>query len=158
MSLDLTRLQTVLDGDTDILLRRDFAHPPAKVWRALTEPALIRQWMAVQDHPMTRCEFDPRPGGSFHFEWAGPDGNSFFFSGPVVAVDPPHHITHIEYFNGDTTSGARITTDLAPQGSGARMTMVMRYDSAEARAAAIATGMTDGMEEVYGKLDAMAIA
>lgn len=157
MSLDLTRLQTVLDGDTDILLRRDFAHPPAKVWRALTEPALIRQWMAVQDHPMTRCEFDPRPGGSFHFEWAGPDGNSFFFSGPVVAVDPPHHITHIEYFNGDTTSGARITTDLAPQGSGARMTMVMRYDSAEARAAAIATGMTDGMEEVYGKLDAMAI-
>ncbi|MES2816527.1 MAG: SRPBCC domain-containing protein [Pseudomonadota bacterium] len=158
MSLDLTRLQTVLDGDTDILLRRDFAHPPAKVWRALTEPALIRQWMAVQDHPMTRCEFDPRPGGSFHFEWAGPDGNSFFFSGPVIAVDPPHHITHIEYFNGDTTSGARITTDLAPQGSGARMTMVMRYDSAEARAAAIATGMTDGMEEVYGKLDAMAIA
>ena len=157
MSLDLTRLQTVLDGDTDILLRRDFAHPPAKVWRALTEPALIRQWMAVQDHPMTRCEFDPRPGGSFHFEWAGPDGNSFFFSGPVIAVDPPHHITHIEYFNGDTTSGARITTDLAPQGSGTRMTMVMRYDSAEARAAAIATGMTDGMEEVYGKLDAMAI-
>ncbi|WP_295073360.1 SRPBCC domain-containing protein [Tabrizicola sp.] len=157
MSLDLTRLQTVLDGDTDILLRRDFAHPPAKVWRALTEPALIRQWMAVQDHPMTRCEFDPRPGGSFHFEWAGPDGNSFFFSGPVIAVDPPHHITHIEYFNGDTTSGARITTDLAPQGSGTRMTMVMRYESAEARAAAIATGMTDGMEEVYGKLDAMAI-
>ena len=157
MSLDLTRLQTVLDGDTDILLRRDFAHPPAKVWRALTEPALIRQWMAVQDHPMTRCEFDPRPGGSFHFEWAGPDGNSFFFSGPVVAVDPPHHITHIEYFNGDTTSGARITTDLAPQGSGTRMTMVMRYDSAEARATAIATGMTDGMEEVYGKLDAMRI-
>ena len=157
MSLDLTQLQTVLDGDTDILLRRDFAHPPAKVWRALTEPALIRQWMAVQDHPMTRCEFDPRPGGSFHFEWAGPDGNSFFFSGPVVAVDPPHHITHIEYFNGDTTSGARITTDLAPQGSGTRMTMVMRYDSAEARAAAIATGMTDGMEEVYGKLDAMRI-
>ncbi|MES2540480.1 MAG: SRPBCC domain-containing protein [Pseudomonadota bacterium] len=158
MSLDLTRLQTVLDGDTDILLRRDFAHPPASVWRALTEPALIRQWMAVQDHPMTRCEFDPRPGGSFHFEWAGPDGNSFFFSGPVIAVDPPHHMTHIEYFNGDTTSGARITTDLAPQGSGTRMTMVMRYDSAEARAAAIATGMTDGMEEVYGKLDAMAIA
>lgn len=157
MSLDLTRLQTVLDGDTDILLRRDFPHPPAKVWRALTEPALIRQWMAVQDHPMTRCEFDPRPGGSFHFEWAGPDGNSFFFSGPVIAVDPPHHITHIEYFNGDTTSGARITTDLAPQGSGTRMTMVMRYESAEARAAAIATGMTDGMEEVYGKLDAMAI-
>ena len=155
MSLD--QLQTVLDGDTDIRLRRDFAHPPAKVWRALTEPQLIRQWMAVEGHPMTRCEYDPRPGGSFHFEWQGPDGTSFFFSGPVVEVREPHHITHIEHFNGDPAMAAHITTDLAPQGSGTRMTMVMRYDSAEARAAAIATGMTDGMDEVYARLDAMTI-
>lgn len=31
--------------------------------------------------------------------------------------------------------------------------MVMRYANAEARAAAIASGMTDGMDQVYGKLD-----
>lgn len=157
MSLDQRPLQTVLDGDTDIVLRRDFAHPPAKVWRALTEPALIRQWMAVEGHPMTRCEIDPRPGGSFHYEWEGPDGQSFFFSGPVVTVEAPHHMTHVEHFNGDPAMSARITTDLAAVGSGARMTMVMRYDTADARAAAIATGMTDGMDEVYGKLDAMTI-
>jgi uncharacterized protein YndB with AHSA1/START domain len=150
-------LQTVLDGDTDIILRRDFFHPPAKVWRALTEPPLIRQWMAVEGHPMTRCDFDPRPGGTFHFEWEGPDGNSFFFSGPILEVRAPHHLTHIEHFNGDPAMAARITTDLAPQGTGTRMTMVMRYDSAEARAAAIATGMTDGMDEVYGKLDGLMI-
>jgi uncharacterized protein YndB with AHSA1/START domain len=68
MSLNLTQLQTVLDGETDIIIRRDFTHPPARVWRGLTEPQLIRQWMAVQDFPMTRCEIDPRPGGSFHYE------------------------------------------------------------------------------------------
>jgi uncharacterized protein YndB with AHSA1/START domain len=158
MSLDLTQLQTVLDGDTDIVLRRSFAHPPAKVWRALTEPAIIRQWMAVQDHPMTRCEFEPRAGGSFHFEWAGQDGSSFFFCGPILDVREPHHITHIEYFNGDPAMSARITTDLAPNGTGTRMTMVMRYENAEARAAAVATGMTDGMEEVYAKLDSLRIA
>lgn len=151
------QLQTVLDGDTDILLRRDFAHPPAKVWRALTEPALIRQWMAVEGHPMTRCEIDLRPGGTFHYEWDGPDGTSFFFSGPVLKVRAPHHMTHVEQFNGDPAMAAHITTDLAPQGTGTRMTMVMRYDSAEARAAAIATGMTDGMDQVYGKLDALKI-
>lgn len=93
MSLDLTKLQTTLDGETDIICRRDFGHPPAKVWRALTEPALIRQWMAVDGHPMTRCDIDPRPGGSFHYEWAGPDGTSFFFSGPILAVDAPRHMT-----------------------------------------------------------------
>jgi hypothetical protein len=38
------------------------------------------------------------------------------------------------------------------------MTMVMHYKDAEARAAAIATGMTDGMEEVYGRLEGLQIA
>lgn len=155
--MSLEPIQIDLDGDTDIIIRRDFAHPPAKVWRALTEPDLIRHWMAVEGHPMTRCEFDPRPGATFHFEWAGPDGTSFFFSGPVETVAPPHHLSHVEFFNGDPAMAARITTDLVANGSGTRMTVVMRYDSAEARAAAIATGMTDGMDEVYTKLDSMKI-
>jgi uncharacterized protein YndB with AHSA1/START domain len=158
MSLDLSRMQTVLDGDTDVIVRRDFSHPPAKVWRALTEPQLIRQWMAPDNHPMTRCEIDPRVGGTFHYEWTGPDGSSFFFSGPVLEVNAPHHMRHIEYFNGDPAMGATITTDLVAQGSGTRMTMVMRYETAEARAAAIATGMTDGMAEVYSKLEALTIS
>ncbi len=29
---------------TDIRLIRDYPHPPAKVWRALTEPELIARW------------------------------------------------------------------------------------------------------------------
>ena len=107
---------------------------------------------------MTRCEINPRAGGAFHYEWAGPDGNSFFFSGPVLAVD--RSAPHDGMWNTSTatpSSGATITTDLAARSTGTRMTMLMRYNSAETRAAAIATGMTDGMEEVYGKLDALAI-
>lgn len=157
MTSEFTGLQIVLDGETDIILRRDFSHPPARVWRALTEPALIRQWMAIPDFPMTRCEIDPHAGGTFHFEWADAGGKSFFFSGPIKTVAAPHHMTHVEYFNGDTTSGATITTDLVAQGTGTRMTMRMRYADAEARAAAIATGMIDGMDEVYGKLEALPI-
>lgn len=146
MNLDLTQLQLVLNGDTDIIVRRDFTHSPARVWRALTEPAMIRQWMG-QD-AMTRCEMDLRPGGSFHFEWA-----EFYFSGPILAVDAPHHMTHVEHFNGDTSSGPTITTDLVARGTGTRMTMMMRYASAEARAAAIEAGFTDGLDKVYGRLE-----
>jgi len=29
---------------TDIRIVRDYPHPPAKVWRALTDPALIALW------------------------------------------------------------------------------------------------------------------
>ncbi len=65
-------------------------------------------------------------------------------------------MTHVEYFNGDTSSGQEIITDLVARGAGTRMTQVMRY--AEARAAAIAIGMTDGLDEVYGKLEALLTA
>lgn len=149
MTLDLTKLQLVLDGETDIIVRRDFTHPPARVWRALTEPALIPQWMGA----MKRCEMDLRPGGAFHYEW-----EEFFFSGPILAVDAPHHMTHVEYFNGDTASGATIITDLVTRGTGTRMTQVMRYANHEARAAAIADGFTDGLDEVYGKLETLLTA
>ena len=80
MSLDMSKLQLVLDGETDIIIRRDFTHPPARVWRALTEPALIQQWLGE----MKRCEMDLRPGGAFHYEW-----EEFSFSGPILAVDAP---------------------------------------------------------------------
>ncbi|WP_425350675.1 SRPBCC family protein [Phyllobacterium sophorae] len=45
-------------------MRRDFTHPPARLWPALTEPALIPQWMGT----MKRCEVDLRPGGALHYE------------------------------------------------------------------------------------------
>ena len=38
------------------------------------------------------------------------------------------------------------------------MTIVMRYANHEARAAAIAFGFTDGLEEVYGRLEALLTA
>ena len=149
-----SQLQIVQDGDTDIVVRRSFPHPPARVWRVLTDPALIPGWMTSLD-PMTRCEIDLRPGGSFYYEWSGADGNAFAFSGPILAVDAPHHLAHVEYFNGDTTTGTTVTTDLRPHPAGTRMTIVMRYASAEARAAAIESGMTDGFDQVYDQLAAL---
>jgi uncharacterized protein YndB with AHSA1/START domain len=152
MTLDLNQLQVVLDGETDIILRRDFSHPPARVWRALTEPQLIRKWMA-SDNDLKRCDVDLRPGGSFFYEW-----ESFYFTGPILEVDAPHHMVHVEYFNGDTRSGATFITDLVARGSGTRMTQIMRYANADQRAAAIEIGMTDGLDDVYARLEALEIA
>jgi uncharacterized protein YndB with AHSA1/START domain len=148
MTLDLTKLHLALVGETDITIRRDFTHPPARVWRALTEPALIPQWLGG----MKRCEMDARPGGAFRYEW-----DEFFFSGHILAVDAPHHMTHVEHFSGDAFYQVEITTDLAVRGKGTRMTTVMRYANAESRTAAIANGFTDGLEDVYGKLEALLI-
>lgn len=148
-------LQVAQDGDTDIVVRRTFAHPPERVWQVMTDPALIPLWMASPD-AMSRCEIDLRPGGSFHYQWkGGAGGDGFYFAGPILAVAAPHHMKHVEFFNGDKASGTTITTDLVAEGSGTRMTMIMRYADAEARAAAIEIGMTDGFDAVYDRLEAL---
>ena len=67
-------------------------------------------------------------------------------------------MTHVEHFSGDASYHVEITTDLVARGTGTRMTMVMRYANAEARAAAIANGFTDGLDEVYGRLEALLTA
>lgn len=137
--------QVALDGDTDVIIRRRFLHPPEKVWRALTEPALIRQWLSPD---LTDCRMDVRPGGSFRFDWP-----EFFFSGPVLEARAPHRLVLVEHFNGDTSQGPTVTTTLAPDGPGTRMTVAMRYKDASARAAAIEQGFTDGIADVYARID-----
>ena len=62
-------------------------------------------------------------------------------------------LVHVEHFNGDTSQGPTVTTILAPDGPGTRMTVVMRYRNATARAAAIEQGFTDGIAEVYGQIE-----
>lgn len=148
-----SQLQIAEQGDCDIVVRRSFAHPPERVWRAMTDPSLIPRWMESLD-PMTNCQMDARPGGSFRYEWNSQE-RAFFFSGPVLHAEAPRHLEVIEYFNGDESSGTHVTTDLVPESGGTRMTIVMRWPSAEARAAAVKSGMTDGYGEVYDKLEAL---
>ncbi|OJU37083.1 MAG: polyketide cyclase [Rhizobiales bacterium 68-8] len=49
-----------------VVVERDFAHPPEKVWRALTQPHLIEEWLMKND-------FRPQVGHRFNLrgEWGG---------------------------------------------------------------------------------------
>lgn len=96
----MTHAQLALDGDTDVDIRRHFSHPPAKVWHALTEPTLIRQWLSPDLTDVRMDAMDARAGGSFRYDWP-----EFFFSGPILEADPPHPMVHVEHFNGDTAQG-----------------------------------------------------
>ena len=49
-----------------VVIERDIAHPPEKIWRALTEPHLIAEWLMKND-------FRPDVGHHFNLtgEWGG---------------------------------------------------------------------------------------
>lgn len=42
----------------------DLPHPPAKVWRALTDPALLTEWLL----PVVELELELEPGAAFTFQ------------------------------------------------------------------------------------------
>ncbi|MGL4557148.1 MAG: SRPBCC family protein, partial [Afipia sp.] len=49
-----------------VVVERDFSFPPEKLWRALTQPHLIEEWLMKND-------FKPVVGHSFNLkgEWGG---------------------------------------------------------------------------------------
>ena len=49
-----------------VVVERDIAHPPEKLWRALTQPHLIEEWLMKND-------FKPDVGHRFNLrgEWGG---------------------------------------------------------------------------------------
>ena len=47
---------------------------PELVWKAWTDPTLLKQWFAPRPHEITELDLDLRPGGAFRIRMVGPDG------------------------------------------------------------------------------------
>jgi len=148
-------LEVATEGDRFLRLKRDFAAPRALVWRAHTEPEIVKRWLWARDVPMITCDMDFRVGGSLRWVWAAPHGE-MGMSGRYVEIVPTERIVHTELFDDDWTEGETlVTTRFEDHGSFCRMDMLVAYSSGSARAGALRTPMTDGMEECYQRLDEM---
>ena len=151
------RLQLALTSPTDLTLTRSFAAPPALLWRALTDPALLIRWQWAQNWPMVTCDMDLRPDGAFRWVWQTAPDRLMGVSGRFLTVEPPHRLIHTEIFDEDWTGGETtvIQTLRETEPGQTRLTMTVRYSSTAARDAAVSSGMLPGMEEAYDKLDAL---
>ena len=91
-----------------IVVERDLPYPPEKIWRALTEPRLIEEWLM-------RNEFAPLPGHRFRLQadWGVVDCE-------VRTVDR-HRTLSYSWNSGPLQT--TITWTLTPTGSGTRLRM-----------------------------------
>lgn len=64
--------------------------PRARVWKAITEPAGLSQWLG------NRAEVDLRPGGELILEW--PEHG--IYRCRIVTVEPPHRFAYRWYMTG----------------------------------------------------------
>jgi uncharacterized protein YndB with AHSA1/START domain len=77
-----------MSADRELVLTRLINAPREKVYRAWTDPALLKQWFAPQPYTTPIVEIDVRPGGSAYFVMRGPDGKDLPNRGVYLEVVP----------------------------------------------------------------------
>ncbi len=154
-------LEVTLPSDREVRVVRSFNAPRDLVWDAHTKPELIQKWMlGPPGWSMPVCEMDVRVGGAYRWRWRNDaDGSEFGFFGTFTEVSKPAKLAHEENYDpGDvggamSTEPALISNELTEAGGVTTMVVTMTFPSKETRDAAVSTGMTDGMEMGYARLD-----
>jgi uncharacterized protein YndB with AHSA1/START domain len=144
----------ILD-DTRVRISRVIRGPVDLVWRAHHDAELMKRWLLGPDGwTMPVCETASAVGESYRYEWEAEDGSQRFgFEGELLESDPPRRAVTSERMIGMDGPGTRNELTLTPVGAGTLLTLVITYPSAEVRDRVLGTGMTDGMEASYARLE-----
>ena len=144
-------LSVRLVGDQEIHMTRVFDAPRRLVIHAMTTPALLKRWLGGVRGTLTDAQVDLRVGGQYRYEFANPDGSSFFFTGEYREISDDR-VVFTQLFNGDPSTPAIVTTTYVEQAGKTTMTVVMHLPTKDVRDAIVATGMSDGAGESYDVL------
>lgn len=151
----MTKLILETEGDRVIVVTRRFAAPPAAVYRAHVEPALIQRWLlGPEGWTMPVCIHEATPGGRIRYEWSDGNGHGFHLTGELIELEPPHRLVHVERMHlPEPTPDNHVVTTFVADGTGTLMTMRMTLPDPATRAMMLSTGMEHGMEASYARLE-----
>jgi uncharacterized protein YndB with AHSA1/START domain len=98
-----------------VVVEREILHPPEKIWRALTQPHLIAEWLMKND-------FKPDVGHRFNLrgDWGG------VLDCEVLAVEPDRTLSYTWNFAHDDPAynlTSVVTFTLTPTSTGTRLRM-----------------------------------
>ena len=152
----MTHPKTTITAPKDlptVEIVREFDAPPEAVFRAHTDPELIKQWLGPRRLTMTIDHFDARTGGSYRYSHKDDDGEYRFF-GAFHEVRPNERIVQTFGFDGWPDAVSLEILTLEDLGSGrTRLRGQSIVESIEARDAMLASGMESGVVQGYEKLD-----
>ena len=163
MPMTMEKAQVTLPSDREVEVTRSFKAPRPLVYKAFTDPALVRRWLlGPPGWSMPVCEMDVRVGGRYQWRWrSDTDASEFGFAGTFREVTPPSRLVHTERYDPGTLGDvhpkdeALVTVTFTEKNGITTVTSLIDFGSKEARDAAVKTGMTDGMEQSYQLLDGL---
>ena len=71
----------------DLVLERTLNAPRDLVWKAWTDPKLLKQWFAPKPYEISEVDLDLRPGGIFRIRMVGPDNLDTGHSTPGCVLE-----------------------------------------------------------------------
>lgn len=142
-------------NDRDIVITRIVDAPRHIVFEAWTNPSHLPNWLTGPDGwTMPVCEIDLRPGGAWKYVYRKSDGAEMTLSGAYREIDPPARIVFTERWGPDWPETVN-TLVLAETSGRTTITLTVTYVSKEIRDTALLTGMKEGIDMGFTRLDSL---
>jgi uncharacterized protein YndB with AHSA1/START domain len=150
--------KVTLPGDEQILITREFDAPRHLVYRAWTEPELVKRWWSGERGEMTIAEIDLSVGGGWRYVMVTDEGFEVAFHGEYREIVPNERIVSTEVYEGMPEGEALNTVTFTEMDGRTTLTVLVEHASKEARDAHIDSGMETGMQEGMDLLEQVAVS
>ncbi|HEX3401555.1 MAG TPA: SRPBCC family protein [Acetobacteraceae bacterium] len=144
----------------ELVLTRVIDVPRDKLYRAWTEPALLKQWFAPQPWTTPEAELDVRPGGANRVLMRGPDGNEVPCAGVYLEVVPNERLVFTDAYTAAWEPSGKpfmtVILTFEDLGGKTRYTARVRHWTVEDREAHEKMGFHEGWGRCADQLAALA--
>ena len=142
-------------SDREILVTRVVSAPRRIVFEAFTNARHVPNWLTgPEGWTMPVCEIDLRPGGTWRYVYRKDDGSEMTLQGSYREVVPPERLVATESWGPEWPETVN-TTVLTEAGGLTTITITVLYPTREARDAALKTGMKEGMDQSFARLEGL---
>jgi uncharacterized protein YndB with AHSA1/START domain len=151
-----------LPTDQQILITREFDAPRHLVYKAYTEPELVRRWWHANRGEVTIAEIDLRVGGKWRSVAVTEDGSEVGFHGEYREIVPNERLVSTEVYEGmpqpedGPEQGTLNTATFTEVDGRTTLTILVEAPSKEIRDAIIESGMEAGMQDALQLLEGVA--
>ena len=139
-----------------ISMEREFAAPPSVLFRAFTDPDVLKVWYGPNGFTMTAIAMDFRVGGQFRFTMHGPDGTDYPNRMTYREIVPSQRLVYLHGSDIDNDPNAFDVINTF-KAIGADRTLLVRrstFPSIEARNAVMKFGAVELSMQTIEKLAA----
>ena len=150
--------KVTLPTDNQILITREFDAPKELVWRAYTEPDLVRRWWHANRGEMTVADIDLRVGGGWRYVMVTEDGFEVAFHGEYRELVPNERIVSTEVYEAVPDAEALDTLTLTEADGRTTLTLLVEHQKQEYRDAHVESGMEDGLQDALDLLERVAVS